>query len=261
MKPYKGSSSKFNNQKKNMKIVIILLFLFNQFSLFSQDLNGLSEKKLNTIYDENLDFFFSKKDSFINDFKFFSYDVKNIYNLKQNKQNFINEILDSVSKKRFMIEEIRDLIYFKQNFKDEGYIKMYLSANKNDVEKYLKTINDLNKINGLEKCNKCPFARSVKFVVLKALGNDKQETLKKCLLNYKKIGFRGKPICETKPFEIYPNNSLKYLSLTGAYCNSIVEIVYFENNSKKTYTRQVDITAGKSENDVLILSITIPENN
>ena len=245
-----------------MRIIYLIVLLFSQLHLSAQDLNKLEEKKLITIYDDNLDFLFSKRNVLIKELKYLTTDINNILLLKQNKQRFINSISDNVSKKSLMVEEVKDLILFKQNFTDRDFVKLYVDANKNDVAKYLDILDTLNRISGLEKCKKCPLARDVEFVVLERNQNGEIDTLKCQSAKYLKINFRGDTLTKT-PFDTYSCNALlKNLSLTGAYSKSFVEITYKKKNQKvQIVVKPFILTAGKSERDILIIPLIIDENN
>lgn len=244
-----------------MRKIYLLLLFFSQLQLSAQDLNKLGEKKLITIYDDNLDFLFSKREFLINDFKYIRTDVDNILLLKQNKQRFITSLSDSVSKRILLIEEIKDLLSFKKNINDGDFVKLYLDANKYDVTKYLETLNTLNQISGLEKCKKCPLARDVEFVVLERNQNGKIDTLKCQSAKYFKINFRGDTLSKT-PFDTYSCNALlKNLSLTGAYSKSYVEIEYTIKNKKLHKIIPFILAAGKSERDILVLPLLLDKNN
>ncbi len=244
-----------------MRAITILFLLFTQFSVSAQDISALSNKDLKNIYDDNLNFLLNKRENLVTDFQCAPNDIKNIIRLKRNKQRFINELPDSASTKRLMLEEIRDLMSLRKNFDDISYVQPYILANKIEVDNYLQTIDSLSHINGLEKCDKCPIARSVEFIVLKTTINGQLDTLRCVSAKHMKIGYKGRLLSETK-FNTYPcNGLLTNLSLTGAYSKNMVEIDYMDNKKSIKITKEFPLYAGKSENDILILPIVITENN
>lgn len=244
-----------------MRPLFILFLFLTQLRSPAQDLSNLDAKSLMIIYDDNLDFLYSKREVLIKDFQYSKEDIKNMLTLKQNKQRFANTITDSISKKRLLIEEIKDLLLFKQNFTEKEFVKLYLEANTNDVKRYLEILDTLNLINGLEKCKKCPLARDVEFIVYKRYQNGKIDTLKCQSAKYMKINFRGDTLSKTS-FDTYSCNALlKNLSLTGAYSKNIIEIEYRENKKTNKIAKPFVLYPGKSENDILAVPIIIDENN
>jgi hypothetical protein len=232
-------------------IVVIIIFLTFSTCIFAQS-DNISNIKLQELYFSKLDFFMEKKFNILHDSITTNKDFKNIVLLKQNKYNVISEINDSLEKKRLLIEEVRDLESFKENYSDKNFREAYLESNLRDVEIYSQRMDSLNSISGLETCAKCAIARKVKFIVVK-IENNKIDTINCVKLNYIKIGFKNRKLSKKEDLESSPCTQTKVLSLNG-YDGAYLIETYFDG---KKYRKTFRINMGMSESDIFILSFPL----
>jgi hypothetical protein len=236
-----------------MRTIITILFLFICLNHSFAQVDARSSVKLKNIYYDKINSLKENRTNVLKDSIISNAELKNIITLKTNEYNAISEIADSTQRKRLMNERIQDLDYFVKNTSNKKLVSAYLKSNVSDVKLYSHRIDSVNSINGLEGCASCAIWRNVRFFVL-TVKNNKLDTINCATVNYKKFGFQGRKLTEAN-FETFPCSKTVILSLNGNYGRNVIE-VYF---NKKKYQKEFAINAGKSEDDVYMLSFVLDE--